>query len=260
MNSVSTQSDDSNVRKVHQMFNIAERHVMMFISSFLEEPHDTLFRDDLPHDSDPLILLPFVDYKSDTCIKFTIKMITGNDERDLSHINEIVRHQLVKNGIGFLWHCVKEVFASVVSSSLIIKTPLENIYIELNEQNWTFYPKYLSELSYKKIILESIILKLENMDYSPNNIIDRNNAVFELNKINEQITPELLDEEQSINKLYYAKQKLGIFIDDMSVHDLPKLPGGPELSTDNTEQTINNVDKKNNVDNLTTNLETLFNN
>ena len=222
--------------KAFQIFNIAEKPVMEFLALFLDEPHETIFRDELPIASDPLILLPLADYKPDTYIKFTIKPInladvssesvsndTSNDSVRCGIINNIIKHQLVKNGIGFLWYCVKEVFASIIASSMINNKPLQNITIELNEQNWTLYPKYLCDLSHKKNFLEQAVIKLtnitENRDKFDGDIagVEKNlqSAMLELTNVNNQITPEVLAEEIKINNSYSSQIVLAIFTEEI---------------------------------------------
>ena len=245
--------------KAFQIFNIAEKPVMEFLALFLDEPHETIFRDELPIASDPLILLPLADYKPDTYIKFTIKPINlanvssesvsndtsetvSNDTSDNSIrcaiINNIIEHQLVKNGVGFLWYCVKEVFASIIASSMINNKPLQNITIELNEQNWTLYPKYLCDLSHKKNFLEQAVIKLtnitENRDKFDGDIagVEKNlqSAMLELTNVNNQITPEVLAEEIKINNSYSSQIVLAIFTEEIFEKDLPKRVEPPNFN------------------------------
>ena len=253
-----TQDADSKL-KAFQIFNIAEKPVMEFLALFLDEPHETIFRDELPIASDPLILLPLADYKPDTYIKFTIKPInladdsnesvsddTSNGSIRCKVINNIIEHQLVKNGVGFLWYCVKEVFASIIASSMINNKPLQNITIELNEQNWTFYPKYLCDLSHKKNFLEQAVIKLtnitENRDKFDGDIADveksLQSAMLELTNVNNQITPEVLAEEIKINNSYSSQMVLGIFTEEIFEKDLPKRVEPP--NNKNSDEPPNN--------------------
>ena len=249
--------------KTHQIFNIAEKPIMEFISQFLDEPHDTIFRDDLPNTSEPLILLPLAEYKNDVYIKFTVNPIKlSDDNRSKVLINNIIENQVVKNGIGFLWYCIKEVFTSVVLSSLINKNPLDNIIIELDEQNWTFYPKYLCELSHKKNLLENTINKLTNLkETNPNsdNINDINktlyNAITELNKVNEEITPEMLADECRINESYSNNVVLGIFTEEINKEDLPKPITRPDKIS---KESDTHTDEKNNTYDLEDRVSKLF--
>ena len=299
-----TQDTDSKL-KAFQIFNIAEKPVMEFLALFLDEPHETIFRDELPIESDPLILLPLADYKPDTYIKFTIKPINladgssesvindtsnsisnvsvsndtsnsisnvsvSNDTSDNSIrcgvINNIIEHQLVKNGVGFLWYCVKEVFASIIASSMINNKPLQNITIELNEQNWTFYPKYLCDLSHKKNFLEQAIIKLtnitENRDKFDGDIADveknLQSAIFELTNVNNQITPEVLDEETKINNSYSSQMVLGIFTEEIFEKDLPKRVEPPNFNNKDKPSNFNNKDEKNKEYNLEERVSQLF--
>ena len=286
-----TQDTDSKL-KAFQIFNIAEKPVMEFLALFLDEPHETIFRDELPIESDPLILLPLADYKPDTYIKFTIKPINladdssesvsndtsnsisnvsvSNDTSDNSIrcgvINNIIEHQLVKNGVGFLWYCVKEVFASIIASSMINNKPLQNITIELNEQNWTFYPKYLCDLSHKKNFLEQAIIKLtnitENSDKFDGDIADveknLQSAMIELTNVNNQITPEVLAEENKINNSYSSQMVLGIFTEEIFEKDLPKRVEPPNFNNKDEPSNFNNKDEKNKEYNLEERVSQLF--
>ena len=273
-----TKDTDSKL-KAFQIFNIAEKPVMEFLALFLDEPHETIFRDELPIESDPLILLPLADYKPDTYIKFTIKPINladgssesvsndtvSNDSIRCGVINKIIEHQLVKNGVGFLWYCVKEVFASIIASSMINNKPLQNITIELNEQNWTFYPKYLCDLSHKKNFLEQAIIKLtnitENSDKFDGDIADveknLQSAMIELTNVNNQITPEVLAEENKINNSYSSQMVLGIFTEEIFEKDLPKRVEPPNFNNKynqnsdekNKPPNFNNKDEPSNFNN-----------
>ena len=264
-----TKDADSKL-KAFQIFNIAEKPVMEFLALFLDEPHETIFRDELPIASDPLILLPLTDYKPDTYIKFTIKPTNladnsseavSNDSIRCGVITNIIEHQLVKNGVGFLWYCVKEVFASIIASSMINNKPLQNITIELNEQNWTFYPKYLCDLSHKKNFLDQAVIKLtnitENRDKFDGDIADveknLQSAMLELTNVNNQITQEVLDEEIKINNSYSNQMVLGIFTEEIFEKDLPKRAEPPNFNNkDNltTQSNIKNSDEKNKQSNF----------
>jgi hypothetical protein len=270
--------------KAFQIFNIAEKPVMEFLALFLDEPHETIFRDELPIASDPLILLPLADYKPDTYIKFTIKPINladvssesvsndtvsndtvsndssnsiSNDSIRCGVINNIIEHQLVKNGVGFLWYCVKEVFASIIASSMINNKPLQNITIELNEQNWTLYPKYLCDLSHKKNFLEQAVIKLtnitENRDKFDGDIADveknLQSAMLELTNVNNQITPEVLAEEIKINNSYSSQIVLAIFTEEIFEKDLPKRVEPPNFNTKDEPPNFNTKNKPPNFNN-----------
>ena len=271
--------------KAFQIFNIAEKPIMEFLALFLDEPHETIFRDELPIASDPLILLPLADYKPDTYIKFTIKPINladvssesvsnvsvsndssnsiSNDSIRCGVINNIIEHQLVKNGVGFLWYCVKEVFASIIASSMINNKPLQNITIELNEQNWTLYPKYLCDLSHKKNFLEQAVIKLtnitENRDKFDGDIADveknLQSAMLELTNVNNQITPEVLAEEIKINNSYSSQIVLGIFTEEIFEKDLPKRVEPPNFNNKDEPPDEKNKSPNSNEKNKEYNLE-----
>ena len=72
------QKKEEDVSKTNQMFNIAERPVMEFISKFLDEPINVIFNDELPTYVQQLTLLPIKEYREGICLKFTIKPIVSN--------------------------------------------------------------------------------------------------------------------------------------------------------------------------------------
>ena len=248
--------------KTNQMFNIAERPVMEFISKFLDEPINVIFNDELPTYVQQLTLIPIKEYKEGICLKFTIKPIVNNlsdNEKKVSNdiIDKIIKNGKVKEGIGFIWYCIKEVFKSLVLSSMINKAPMENITIELNENNWEFYPKYSYEITQRKDYYENILSELiyykKNIDKFPETLITDINdeyikTVNELILISKELEsmPTLLDDEEKINESYRKNVVLGIFVEECLEKDLPKMQ-------DITEKNITGY-KHNNIENEVTNL------
>lgn len=220
-------------RKTNQIFNIAERPVMDFISAFLEEPNNVIFKDDSPTYIEPLILLPMHDYKEGVCIKFTIKPINLSEERTEQplSINSVIEHPKVKEGIGFLWYCVKEAYTAIVATAMFNNKPLSCTSMDLNETDWVFYPKYASELTHKKNFLENALGKLmyikKNISDFPPEMSDEIIKEFpriedQLKDVNSKLTPEIIMSEKTINDTYTNKAVLGIFIEEILESDLPK--------------------------------------
>ena len=53
---------------------------------------------------DPLILMPWEDYKKDICLKFTVKHVSANYRLD---IGDLSKHENVLQAIGFLYYALK---------------------------------------------------------------------------------------------------------------------------------------------------------
>ena len=253
--------------KTNQIFNIAERPVMEFIARFLDETSNVLFSDDIPTYVEPLILLPFDGYKDGICIKFTIKPVILTDDQPTPAltIDSIIEHKKVKEGIGFLWYCIKEAYSAIVSSAMINNKPMDNITMNLNETNWTFYPKYSHDLTTKKSFLEDALGKLmyinQNLGKFPPSMAAEITQEFpkvtdQLKTVNAQLTPELIATEQKINDSYVGRAVLGIFVEEIPKSDLPKpiLSQADEKNntlTDVPEETIDETyDIENNVEDL----------
>lgn len=256
------QKKEEDVAKTNQMFNIAERPVMEFISKFLDEPINVIFNDELPTYVQQLTLLPIKEYKEDVCLKFTIKPIVNNlsdNDKKMSNdiIDKIIKNGKVKEGIGFIWYCIKEVFKSLVLSSMINKASMENITIELNENNWEFYPKYSHDITQRKNYYENILSELiyykKNIDKFPETLTTDINAEYiktvnELIIINKEIEsmPTLIDDEEKINETYRKNVTLGIFVEECLEKDLPRMQ-------DITEKNITSY-KYDNIENELTKL------
>jgi hypothetical protein len=261
-------SKEDQQRKTNQIFNIAERPVMDFISSFMEAPVVDIFKDEIPTYTEPLILLPISDYKDGVCIKFTIRPINLSDEHpeNLLQISSIIHHTKVKEGVGFLWYCIKEAYTAIVATAMHDNKPLVRTTMDLNESDWVFYPRYANELTHKKNFLENALGKLmyikQNTDKFPPDVVEKINIDFpriteQLTAVNRQITPEIVAEEKKMNALYSNKPVLGIFVEEMLESDLPEpiLSKDDELKKKNiTNITDTNTDDTNDVEQSVANL------
>lgn len=264
-----TEKNEEDIAKTNQIFNIAERPVMEFISKFLDEPLNVIFNDNLPTYTQNLTLLPIKEYKEGVCVKFILKPIMSdslNDDKNLSNniINEIIKLEKVKEGIGYMWYCIKEVFKSLVLSSMINKAPMENITIELNENTWEFYPKYSHEITQKKNYYENILGELmhykKNINKFPEALLTDINEEYiktinELSIINTEIDsmPTLIADEKKINESYRKNFVLGIFAEECLESDLPKVK---DISTKNINENNINENVKYNIENELTELFT----
>ena len=135
--------------------------------------------------------------------------------------------------------------------------------MNLNETNWTFYPKYSHDLTTKKSFLEDALGKLmyinQNLGKFPPSMVAEITQEFpkvtdQLKAVNAQLTPELIATEQKINDSYVARAVLGIFVEEIPKSDLPKqilsqadeknntITDVPEETTDETYDIENNVE------------------
>jgi hypothetical protein len=145
----------------NQIFNIGEQPIMQMIAKFLGKSYRNLFHDKLPSFVQPLILMPFDEYKKDKCIKFTLipTLLTDKPVSPLL-IDSIIDKTRISESIGFLWYCLKEVFISVVNKGMLDNKAMHNITLELDESNWVFYFKYTNILVQKKNVLEQQMGKI----------------------------------------------------------------------------------------------------
>jgi hypothetical protein len=233
MDNKSSQITDEQQIKTNKIFNIAEKPVSDFIALFLDESANVVFKDDIPTYTEPLILLPIAGYKDGVCIKFTIKPIKSlKDLPDTSlTIDSVIKHDKVKEGIGFLWYCIKEAYSAIHATAMINNKPLSDTYVSLNESDWVFRIKYASELTHKKNFLADTVNKLmyikQNIDKFPPDMVEKINeelpkAVIQLNDVSKQLTPEIIAAEEKINESFVDKPVLGIFIEEILEKDLPK--------------------------------------
>lgn len=225
------------VSQTNQIFNIAEQPMVNFISEFLEEPISVLFTEEPPKFTEPLILMPLEDYKKDVYIKYSMIPITAenfkseDDIRRVNNIKSMLKHERVREGIGFLYYCVKHVYASLISVAMINNNHLSNLKVKLDEENWVFYLQYYHTLTQKKEFYENVLQTTLQAREQYNNLTDEQkqvlnteftNSVSQLKEIKTKMTPEIKQEEIDTNELYKTRIKLGIFIEDLDKKDLPK--------------------------------------
>jgi hypothetical protein len=251
------QQDDKVRQQTMQIFNIAEKPIMEYISSFLEETPNTVFNSDIPTESDPLILLPIDDYKKDVYLKFTLKTIYPQQVKQTKQrakfIEDVIEYKNVKEAIGFLVFCVKSVLPSIIASSMINNKPIINTDLVLNESNWSFDPVFKHELSIKKSFLEDSLSKITYMKQQKNGELppemvpelekEFRNVVNSLQTITKQITDEIINTEKKINTSYINKPVLGICLKEITKSQLPKSkyeqkPQLPVLSSQSYEDPI----------------------
>jgi hypothetical protein len=209
-----------------QMFGMAEKPIMRYIAAFLDETHEAIFLDDMPDVEDPLILLPMDDYKKDICIKFTLANVGPDYKLDLK---TLIDHDLIKESIGFIYYCVRSVYGSVVSSTLINKTPMITTILCLDEENWVFTPQFMHEDTKKRVFLQEALGKLMYMMKDP--AID-NSMLIKINEEYKKVllalaqlgepSEEIKSLEEQINKTYASKPRLGIFVEEIHRNQLPK--------------------------------------
>ena len=212
-----------------QIFNTAEKPIMEYISAFLEEPESVVFKSDIPNIVDPLILLPIDEYKKNIYIKFTLKTINlENDDFDerVKNIKELIKYDNIKEAFGFLFYCIKIVYASVIASNMINNKPLLNIKLDLDTDNYVFYPFYQDDKTFKLNFLKETVIQLIKLKQEKKNTPETdkkyNETVQEMNSLQFQITDEIKKKENDINQLLKSKPRLGIFIEEITTDQLPK--------------------------------------
>lgn len=234
-------------QQTNQMFNIAERDVMNYVADFLDEVPSVVFKDEVPTIVEPFILLPLDDYKKRICLKFHMVSLDSNghpihtsDQTILDTavpIVNLLKYEKVKEGLGFLFYCAKNVYASIAHSSLIDNKAITNTQLEFNQDepngypNWSFQPKFYHEVSLKIKFLEEtlgrvVYIKQHTSEF-PKNIVDDAHVEY-VNIVNTLIatkkdnTAEIQAVEKKINDEFSKRAYLGIFITELSVDDLPK--------------------------------------
>jgi hypothetical protein len=236
-------ANDKAVNQTHQIFNIAEKPMIDFISQFLEEPVSVLFTEELPSFTEPLILMPLEDYKENVYVKFSIIPIpseqikSDDDIQRVNNIKSMIKHERVREGIGFLYYCIKHVYASLISVAMINNNQLLNLKVKLDENNWVFYLEFYHELTHQKEFYKEVLQttlqareQYDNLDEEKKQLLNNEftKSVTKLKEIETQITPKIKQEEIDTNKLYKTRVKLGIFIEDLDEKDLPKKPELPK--------------------------------
>jgi hypothetical protein len=234
-------------KQTNQIFNFSEKPIMEYVCEFLNKQCDLVFDDKIPDESDPLILLPIVEYKKKSYIKFTLKTIhpSETDEyktSELSRISKIInliKYDKFKESIGFIVYCIKTTYPSIIASGMIDNSLMINTFLELNETNWSLSPIFNTDLTIKKKILEDTLSKIMAMkqngcNYNPNDLDEMNiqleNVINKLTDVNNAITPDILDTEIKINNSYIKKPFIGIFVEELTQNELPKQKNIPKKS------------------------------
>jgi hypothetical protein len=230
-----TQKDDQS----RQMFGMTETPIMKYIANFLDESPEAIFIDDISDIEDPFILLPIDDYKKNIYIKFTLVPVSPEYKLDLTNL---IKHELIKEAIGFLYYCVRTVYGSIISSALINNKSMITTFLELDEEKWVFTPKFIHEETKKRMFLQESLGKLVHMMKDPE--VDKST----LHKINEEYkkvlvvlaelgepSTEIKSLEEQVNNTYASKPRLGIFVEEIHKSKLPK----PELH--NKEQELPSI-------------------
>ena len=228
--------NDKLKKQTEQIFNIAEKPIMEFICAFLDEPCSVIFKDTLPEITNPVVLLPIINYKKDKYIEITlhVKKYSDIDENEelqrVDTLNAIIKYNQIKESIGFLVYCIKNVYHSIVSDSMFNNSPVINTVLELNESNWTFAPVFNHDLTIKKNFL--IHTKNTILDFKNNNkeklslnseteINDKlKDVLSKLDELNGNYSPAILDIEKKTNELYNSKPVICISVRELTKNEL----------------------------------------
>lgn len=229
------QQNEKLKQQTTQIFNIAEKPIMEYITMFLEETSDTTFTVDIPNKLDPLILLPMDDYKKNIYLRFTLKPIQKTQECDKTRvqtINNIIEYKNVKEAIGFLQYCIQSVYPAIIASSMVNNKPMINTSLELNENEWSFNPIFKHNSTIKREFLEDalskfIYLKKEDKTLTDSSVKEYNTKIQDISKKLSEVmkdTPtDSLEIEKSINIKYQHKPVIGIYVDEITKDQLPKI-------------------------------------
>jgi hypothetical protein len=232
---MSGQVDQKLQQQAHQLFNLSENVIMHFIAKFLDEVPSIIFKENIPEHIEPLILMPFDEYKNDKYLKFTLNVIKNKkfgSVKRVESINNIIQHQNVKDAMGFLLYSIKSVLPSIVSSSMINNKPMLNINLELDGDSWVFCPVFENEIFIKRKFFEGTIQKIqiikqneaaynELTDEKRNDLIQQyNNAVKSLNEL--VITDDIIESDKKINELYLDQYCIAINVCEITKDKLPK--------------------------------------
>lgn len=236
-----------------KMFDIAEKPVMRYISSFLEEDPSVVFTEPLPEIEEPIISFPIKEYDEKKYIRFSLDVV--KPDYDFSKIidTRLLNTEQIKKAIGFISYCVKSVYVSVIMSGMINKNSMVNVELTFDEETLTFRPVYSHELIVKRDILEKSLAQLvlvkgkflqarkeldsnvmELDDYEKNKSVieekmvevntELNKVTSTLNDIQKQIVDNnVINLVTEYNNKYKNKPCLGIIINEMLEHELPPI-------------------------------------
>ena len=224
--------EERRLNEIHQMFNIAEKISMEFIADFLKEPHNIIFKDDIPITSNPIILKPIKEYNDQIYFKIelVIKSIDDlNNEARIAKINEMLVYQDIKDVIGFVLFCINNVYTSIKTSGLINNAKIININPVLKPETWGFHAEYKHESTIKKEFYEQSINNFDNMlnnDTSLTDIKKNNIKIAKAKLIDENdlvcITNEIQTIETKINNKLKNNNFIAINIIELTADQLPK--------------------------------------
>lgn len=227
---MSTDQEKAKIQ-TNMMFDMTEKPLMEYISAFLEEPSDVIFKESLPNFVNPIIMKPVKDYKKKKYLKFSLRTVMAEEKYDKPDIKELMKYEPVRETIGFIFYSLKMCYASIVASSMINNKPLISTVMEIDEQNWSFQPVYKDMEHLKQEHLQNTLGKLIEMrkkintfsEETQGNInTDYRNVMTQLAGIT--ISSDVEEEEKKVNSGYTTKPRLVIVVDEMLEKDLPKPP------------------------------------
>lgn len=217
-------------QQVNRVFNLAERPIMLYIKSLYSsmiggDVSDlSIFEDTIPIIEDPLILMPWEDYKKNICLKFSVKPVASGYSLDLG---DLAKHENVLQAIGFLYYAMRTVYASVVSSTVLKeKKYFDNTLLEMNQNTLNMFPRFYQPKTIALNILNQkmgqIIDERTNNKFSKEQHLEFTSIVNQINMIKSQITEEEKIEERKNNIQLDNLPILGIFIEEIHKDNLPK--------------------------------------
>ena len=216
-------------KKIHHMFNLVENPIMEFISKFLNEPPDVIFKEEMPTYVESLILLPIPEYKKHKYIRFklTITKLDNVLENKIL-LNNLIKYENIKHAIGLIENSIYTVLPSIKAASMINNKPILNINLELDVSKWVFKPVYRSDDFIKYYYYINRLKHINKMKEDDNiSISDRNELDIEHSNINHLlndivITNEIIENDKKINDLYLSNYCIDINVDELYENQLPK--------------------------------------
>lgn len=241
--------DTKKKQQINRIFNMAERPIMLYIKSLFCSMNGadvsdlSIFEDKIPFVEDPLILMPWEDYKKDICLKFTVKPVARGYSLDLG---DLAKHENVLQAIGFLYYAMKTVYASVVSSTTLKdKKFLDNTLLELNQVTLNMYPRFYHPKTIALNILNqrlsSVMSARVNNKFSKKQNDEFQSIIKQINAIKSQITEDERKEELKNNNKLDNLPILGIVIEELHKDNLPKPILSKEDEDRHFKQTMPNI-------------------
>ena len=233
LNEIDSEKQNDIKKQTEHIFNICEKPVMNFISHFLSETTNILFKDDVPTFSEPLIIKPISDFDKDKVIVFQLKAFENINEYNINRkddIMSVIEYTEIKEAIGFLFYAVKNVYGPIVSETLINNKPMLNNILELDDNNWVFYPKYVNNTTLKINFLKQSIenihsLKKENKDNKPflDNLYEEyikiNSILIKIEEDTDFLENEIKNDIE-INENYTDKPVIGIIFNLINQNEI----------------------------------------